>query len=241
MAADGWRDSAATVDPHGRSGRRRRSGCRSGTPSTRGPAPPPPTSVLDLSVGAATLQGSAGVDAERPVRRGALAARWCRRATANHVKLPDNIQAGMDDEFTRLRLGHGPTPCPTGSRCCRSAAARTRSSCCSPRPRPNAAGATGFAATFKAPGNATQERLTLGARQRPAAERWTHVVYTHSGTTGKIYFDGELQGTRDELHPRHGRRRGGWQHHRQHDRRHQLAGRHGSTVWSTSSSCSATS
>ena len=63
----------------------------------------------------------------------------------------------------------------------------------------NAAGATGFAATFKKAGAANQERLTLGAGNDLPLNQWTHVVYTHSGTTGKIYFDGQLKGTRTDF------------------------------------------
>ena len=62
-----------------------------------------------------------------------------------------------------------------------------------------AAGATGFAATFKAPGNPTQERLTLGGGNDLPLNAWTHVVFTMSGSTGKIYFDGELQATRTDF------------------------------------------
>ena len=63
----------------------------------------------------------------------------------------------------------------------------------------NAAGATGFAATFKKAGAANQERLTLGGGNDLPLNQWTHVVYTHSGTTGKIYFNGELRGTRTDF------------------------------------------
>jgi hypothetical protein len=61
------------------------------------------------------------------------------------------------------------------------------------------AGNTGFAATFKEPGNPTQERLVLGPGNDVPLNEWTHVVFTMRGTTGKIYFDGELQGTRTDF------------------------------------------
>jgi hypothetical protein len=60
-------------------------------------------------------------------------------------------------------------------------------------------GPSGFGATFKAPGNPLQERLTLGAGNDLPIGQWTHVVFTMSGSTGKIYFDGELMGTRTDF------------------------------------------
>ncbi len=45
----------------------------------------------------------------------------------------------------------------------------------------------------------TQERLTLGGGNDLPLNEWTHVVFTMRGSTGKIYFDGELQATRTDF------------------------------------------
>jgi hypothetical protein len=60
-------------------------------------------------------------------------------------------------------------------------------------------GTTGFGATFKAPGVAAQERLTLGAGRDLPLNEWTHVVFTMNGSTGKIYFNGVQQAIRTDF------------------------------------------
>lgn len=60
-------------------------------------------------------------------------------------------------------------------------------------------GPTGFAATFKAPGNPAQERLILGHGEDLPLSEWTHVVFTMSGSTGKVYFDGMQENVRNDF------------------------------------------
>jgi type 1 glutamine amidotransferase len=57
------------------------------------------------------------------------------------------------------------------------------------------AGCRCFGFTLKAPASG-QERLLLGQGRDLPLNQWTHVVVTMSGSTGKIYLNGELQATR---------------------------------------------
>ncbi|QTV80397.1 LamG-like jellyroll fold domain-containing protein [Microbacterium sp. NIBRBAC000506063] len=116
--------------------------------------------------------------------------------TGNHILLPDNLTQDFEEEFS-VSIWANPRSLPgwvslvqLGSSTDTFFLLQSNTS---------AAGATGFAATLKAPGNPVQERLTLGAGNDLALNKWTHVVFTMSGSTGKIYFDGVLQATRDDF------------------------------------------
>ena len=149
----------------------------------------------DPSVGAATLSGAAGWT---PAGRfgSALSLPGGASGTGNQVRLPDNIQAGMDEEFT-VSLWARPDALPNWVPLLQIGSSTDTFFLL--QSSTQAAGATGFAATFKAPGNPTQERLTLGGGNDLPLNAWTHVVFTMSGSTGKIYFDGELQATRTDF------------------------------------------
>jgi hypothetical protein len=62
-----------------------------------------------------------------------------------------------------------------------------------------AAGPTGLAATFKAPGADLQERVYATPTTDLAVDRWNHVAFTRSGPTGTLYLDGTAVATRNDL------------------------------------------
>lgn len=194
LAADGWRGSAATTShtverpPPGE-----------GVPIhytlDEGAGTTAANSGTDPSVGPATLTGAAGWTPDGKYGA-ALSLPGGPSGSGNQVELPDNIDAGMEDEFT-VSLWVRPDSLPNwvphlqiGSSTDTFFLLQSST---------QTAGATGFAATFKAPGNPTQERLMLGPGNDVPLNEWTHVVFTMSGSTGKIYFDGELQGTRTDF------------------------------------------
>lgn len=152
-------------------------------------------SGLDTSIGAATFQGSSGWTADGRFGSG-ISLPGGASTTNNQVKLPDNIGAGMSDEFS-VSIWARPDALPQWVPLLQIGSSTDTFFLL--QSNTNAAGATGFAATFKKAGVANQERLTLGAGNDLPTNQWTHVVYTHSGTTGKIYFDGELMGTRPDF------------------------------------------
>ncbi|KQY24713.1 hypothetical protein ASD16_04190 [Cellulomonas sp. Root485] len=193
-AADGWRDSTGTLThtvqgPPPGSGVPVRYAFDEGTGTTAA------NSGLDQSIGAATLQGSTGWAAGGKFGP-ALSLPGGGSATGNHVRLPDDVQAGMDDEFS-VSVWARPDVLPGWVPLVQIGSSTDTFFLL--QSNTNAAGATGFAATFKKAGAANQERLTLGGGNDLPLNQWTHVVYTHSGTTGKIYFDGELRGTRTDF------------------------------------------
>jgi large repetitive protein len=61
-----------------------------------------------------------------------------------------------------------------------------------------ASGCLCLGATFKAP-TSGEERLLLGQRRDLSLNEWTHVVFTMSGSTGRIYLNGQLQATRTDF------------------------------------------
>lgn len=194
LAADGWRDSKASVThtverpPPGE-----------GVPVhyafDEGQGTSAANTGSDTSVGAATLGGSTTWTPNGKYGSG-VSLPGGAAATGNHVRLPDNLNQDKDEEFT-VSLWANPNALPNwvpllqiGSNTDTFFLLQSST---------QAAGATGFAATFKAPGNALQERLTLGGGNDLPLTKWTHVVFTMSGSTGKIYFDGQLKGTRNDF------------------------------------------
>jgi hypothetical protein len=194
LAADGWRDSAQTVQhtverpPPGE-----------GTPIhyafDEGQGTTAANSGLDGSVGAATLSGAAGWTPDGKFGAG-IDLPGGASGTGNQVKLPDNIDAGMDDQFS-VSLWARPNALPTWVPLVQIGSSTDTFFLLQSNTQTN--GATGFAATFKAPGAPAQERLVLGQGNDLPLDEWTHVVFTQSGSVGKIYFDGELQATRDDF------------------------------------------
>ena len=122
--------------------------------------------------------------------------------TGNQVELPDNIDAGMDDQFS-VSVWARPDALPTWVPLLQIGSSTDTFFLL--QSNTQTSGATGFAATFKAPGTpgSAQERLVLGQGNDLPLNEWTHVVFTQSGSVGKIYFDGELQATRDDFTIRH--------------------------------------
>lgn len=194
VAADGWRDSTATVThtverPPPGEGVPIHFKFDEGTGTTAA------NSGSDPSVGPATLTGAAGWTATGKYGP-ALSLPGGPSSTGNQVELPDNIDAGIDDQFS-VSLWVRPDTLPNwvphlqiGSSTDTFFLLQSST---------QTAGNTGFAATFKEPGNPTQERLVLGPGKDVPLNQWTHVVFTMSGTTGRIYFDGVLMGTRTDF------------------------------------------
>ncbi|PZG13322.1 hypothetical protein C1I95_23930 [Micromonospora craterilacus] len=196
LPADGWRASSAvvahTVDrPAPGEGVPIRYTFDEGSGNTAA------NTGYDTSIGNAQLLGSTGFTQNGRFRSAANLPGGSS-TSGNHIKLPDNIAQDFDEEFSVSIWAH-------------------------PRSLPNwvpllqigdstdtffvlqsstqAAGNTGFAATFKAPGtpSSAQERLWLGGGNDLPLNKWTHVVFTMSGSTGRIYFDGELKATRTDF------------------------------------------
>ena len=194
LGAEGWRDSTATVThtvarpPVGE-----------GVPAhytfDEGAGTAAANSGTDPSIGAAMLQGSTGWTANGQFGS-ALSLPGGGSGTNNHVRLPDNIDAGLDDAFT-VSMWARPDALPNWVPLLQIGSSTDTFFLL--QSSTQAAGATGFAATFKAPGNPNQERLTLGGGNDLPLNEWTHVVFTMSGTTGRIYFDGELVGSRTDF------------------------------------------
>lgn len=196
LADDGWRDSAQTVQhtverpPPGE-----------GTPIhyafDEGEGSTAANTGLDSSVGAATLTGSAGWTPDGRFGAGVNLPGGAS-GTGNQVELPDNIEAGMDDQFS-VSLWARPDALPTWVPLLQIGSSTDTFFLL--QSNTQVSGATGFAATFKAPGTpgSAQERLVLGQGNDLPLNEWTHVVFTQSGSVGKIYFDGELQATREDF------------------------------------------
>ncbi|WP_275001473.1 LamG-like jellyroll fold domain-containing protein [Promicromonospora iranensis] len=196
LADDGWRDSAQTVKhtverpPPGE-----------GTPIhyafDEGQGTTAANKGLDSSVGAATLTGSAGWTPDGRFGAG-INLPGGAASTGNQVELPDNIDAGMDDQFS-VSVWARPDALPTWVPLLQIGSSTDTFFLL--QSNTQTSGATGFAATFKAPGTpgSAQERLVLGQGNDLPLNEWTHVVFTQSGSVGKIYFDGELQATREDF------------------------------------------
>ncbi|WP_307828070.1 LamG-like jellyroll fold domain-containing protein [Nocardioides sp. SYSU D00038] len=118
-------------------------------------------------------------------------------ASGNHVKLPNNIDAGLTDEFT-VSVWAKPDALPNWTSLVQIGSSTDTFFLLQSSTQVTGSN-TGFAATFKAPGNPTQERLVLGSGNDLPLNAWTHVVFTLRGSVGKIYFNGELKGTRNDF------------------------------------------
>ncbi|MCO8271591.1 ThuA domain-containing protein [Actinoplanes sp. TRM 88003] len=143
-----------------------------------------------VSIGAATLQGTTSWAAGRI--GSAVSLPGGGAVSGNQVRLPDNIQAGLTNQFA-VSLWARPDTLPNWVPLLQIGSS-TDTFFLLQSGTNN--GTTGFGATFKASGAAAQERLTLGAGRDLPLNQWTHVVFTMNGSTGKIYFNGVLQATR---------------------------------------------
>lgn len=193
VAADGWRDSRATVShtverPPPGEGVPIHYTLDEGTGSTAA------NTGTDTSIGNATLQGATSWAAGK--YGSAINLPGGASGTGNQVKLPDNIQAGMDEEFS-VSIWARPRALPNWVPLLQIGSSTDTFFLLQSSTQAN--GATGFAATFKAPGLPAQERLVLGGGNDLPLNEWTHVVFTMSGSTGKLYFDGQLVGTRNDF------------------------------------------
>ena len=196
VAADGWRDSRATVShtverPPPGEGVPIHYTFDEGTGTTAA------NTGTDSSVGAANLQGQAGWTPGGRYGAG-VSLPGGASGTGNQVRLPDNIDAGMDEEFS-VSVWARPDALPNWVPLLQIGSSTDTFFLLQSSTQAN--GPTGFAATFKAPGTpgSAQERLTLGPGNDLPLNEWTHVVFTMSGSTGRLYFDGELVGTRTDF------------------------------------------
>jgi type 1 glutamine amidotransferase len=145
------------------------------------------------SIGAATLQGTTSW---APGRSGsAVSLPGGAASTGNQVRLPDNIEAGLDEQFT-VSFWARPDALPSWVPLLQIGSSTDTFFLLQSATN---GGTTGFGATFKAPGVAAQERLLLGAGRDLPLNAWTHVVFTMNGSTGKIYFNGVQQAIRTDF------------------------------------------
>lgn len=155
-------------------------------------------SGTDATVGAATLVGGAAF-----APGGQLAgAVDLPGGGGDYVDLPDDLAMSLTDEFTvslwarpdQLRSWTPLFQIGNGTDTFFLLQSQTQA----------LPGGSGLAATFKAPGNPAQERLVLGGDADPtpdelAVGRLNHVVFTMSGSTGRLYLDGVLVGERTDF------------------------------------------
>lgn len=152
----------------------------------------------DGSIGAADLTGSTAWSQD-PELGTVVDLPGGGAATANHIELPDNLDQDLGEDFS-VSIWTNPRALPNWVPLLQIGSSTDSffllqsSTQAGPNGSP-----TGFAATFKAPGDPTQERLTLGAGNDLPLDEWTHVVFTMNDETGRLYFDGELVGTRTDF------------------------------------------
>lgn len=149
----------------------------------------------DPSVGDATLLGQTGWTPDGQFGP-AVSLPGGPGGSDNYVDLPDNLTAGMDDEFS-VSVWARPDALPNWVPLFQVGSSTDTFFLL--QSSTQVGGPSGFAATFKAAGNPEQERLTLGAGNDLPLDEWTHVVFTMRGSTGRIYFDGELVGERTDF------------------------------------------
>ncbi|MEU0561442.1 LamG-like jellyroll fold domain-containing protein [Dactylosporangium sp. NPDC006015] len=146
------------------------------------------------SIGAATLTGTTSWSASGKYGP-AVNLPGGDAASGNQVRLPDNIEAGLDTQFT-VSFWARPDTLPNWVPLVQIGSSTDTFFLLQSATNGNT---TGFGATFKAPGVATQERLLLGAGNDLPLNAWTHVVFTQNGSVGKIYFSGVLKATRTDF------------------------------------------
>ncbi|SEM07903.1 Type 1 glutamine amidotransferase (GATase1) [Blastococcus sp. DSM 46786] len=194
LAAEGWRDSTGSVT-HAVE----RPPVGEGVPVhytfDEGAGTEAGNSGTDPSIGPAVLSGDTSWTPDGQFGT-AVSLPGGDSATPHFVDLPDNISAGMDTEFT-MSLWIRPDALPNWVPHVQIGSSTDKFFLLQSSTQAN--GATGFAATFKKAGVPAQERLVLGAGNDLPLNEWTHVVFTQRGSTGKIYFDGELQATRTDF------------------------------------------
>lgn len=146
------------------------------------------------SIGAATLQGTTGWATGGRIG-GAASLPGGAASTGNQVRLPDNVDAGLDEQFT-VSFWARPDALPSWVPLLQIGSSTDTFFLLQSATN---GGTTGFGATFKAPGVAAQERLLLGAGRDLPLNDWTHVVFTMNGSTGRIYFNGVQQAIRTDF------------------------------------------
>jgi large repetitive protein len=151
-------------------------------------------SGTNSAVGSARLLGLTGWNANGRVG-GAVSLPGGPSSSSNYVALPDDITAGLDQEFS-VAVWARPNELPAWVPLLQFGSSTDTFFVLQSNTQAN--GATGFGATIKAPGRG-QERLLLGQGNDLPLGQWTHVVFTMSGRTGKIYFNGQLRATRTDF------------------------------------------
>jgi hypothetical protein len=119
--------------------------------------------------------------------------------TSDHyVRLPNNLTARdeyRDDEFS-VSLWANPRALPNWVPLVQIGSGTNTYFLLQSNMQAN--GCVCFGATFKAP-TSGEERLLLGSGRDLPLNQWTHIVFTQNGSTGKIYFNGELMQTRTDF------------------------------------------
>ncbi|WP_328473261.1 ThuA domain-containing protein [Actinoplanes sp. NBC_00393] len=145
------------------------------------------------SIGAAALQGTTSWAAGRS--GSAVSLPGGAATSGNQVRLPDNLEAGLDQQFT-VSFWARPDTLPNWVPLLQIGSSTDTFFLLQSATN---GGTTGFGATFKAPGVAAQERLLLGSGRDLPLNQWTHVVFTMNGSTGRIYFNGVQQAIRTDF------------------------------------------
>jgi type 1 glutamine amidotransferase len=195
LADEGWRDSVASVK-HTVS----RPPVGDGIPVhytfDEGAGTTAANSGTDPAIGDATFVGNAGWVPSAKFGAG------LNLPGAGHVQLPNDITAGMETEFT-VSTWIRPTNLPNWTTHVQIGKNTTEFLLLQSETEN---GTRGFAATLRKD-NGEQYRIQLPGTTDLPLNQWTHVVVTlgpsptGTGTTGKVYFDGQLMtgGTRDNI------------------------------------------
>ncbi|WP_236666636.1 LamG-like jellyroll fold domain-containing protein [Nocardioides baculatus] len=193
LADAGWRDSTGTV-----SHTVARPPVGEGVPVhykfDEGSGTTSVNSGSDPAIGNAVLQGNAGWVPSAKFGAGV------NLPGAGHVQLPNDITVGMDEEIT-VSTWIRPTALPNWTTHLQIGKNTTeylllQSSTIN--------GDRGFAATLRVD-NGADQRIQLPGDADLPLNQWTHVVLTlgpsptGGGTTGKIYFDGAVVASRDNI------------------------------------------